>query len=104
MRFFSREEIRDGVYNLYKELKDSAAYVPAAQRLIDAAEKVYAERFATIAGRDIIGRLIQWNFEMNGESFRQYVAQEDLKYCDLAYTLYVFREIGETVDQARAAF
>ena len=102
MRFFSREEIRDGVYNLYREIEKDAARIPAAKRLIAAAEKVYDEHFKTVAGRDIIGRLLQWGFEMNGVSYRDYVSEDDLKCGDFAYTVYVFAEIGANVDQCRA--
>lgn len=103
MRFFSREEIRDGVYNLYQEIENNAEHIQAAQRLIEGAETVYETRFKTVAGRDIIGRLIQWGFEMNGESFREYVSADDLKFCDFAYTLYIFQQISATIDQFRSS-
>lgn len=63
-------------YEIYTKLNDlSDKEIADGKALIEAAEKVFSERYSDGEGDAIVNKLLNWRFKIDGKDFTDYISE-----------------------------
>lgn len=91
------------VFNVADYISSNEKNLPAAARLIAAAERITSYYYDNADSDPIINELLSRDFEYDYHDYSEYARPEDLKHCDLALALFTMRSVFLTVNDYLAS-